>query len=247
MFFLLSLQQYSVFYLPSPLLSFSTPYDDSLANRQALNKTWSRRDIHVLVDAWVQDLGLCKTLLSAVVQGYPPPILVGYHNEPGRWDAVEFFKSIRETMIKPRTGEDDLILWLGRNHWAQLPVDITTRRFLQYANVLAGGMKQFRRRKKKDNGTFDGIQQSSGAGQLVLLRASKACLSQCRYMDILLASVLPRDIYGPWAEQHGCQDLRRPQYIAPESFMGRAFDIVASVTDMIYYGCEYFRYLNTGV
>lgn len=74
--------------------------------------------------------------MSIVVQGYPAPILVGYHSELGHMDTLGLFRSIRDTIAKPPTATGDIVLWLGRDHWVQLPLEVTVRRFLVAYRVV---------------------------------------------------------------------------------------------------------------
>ncbi|OIW27172.1 hypothetical protein CONLIGDRAFT_416757 [Coniochaeta ligniaria NRRL 30616] len=229
-----SIRSIDLSYLQRRLFLFTTSYDDALADIHSYNKTWLRPDLHVLVDARVRDLGLCKTLLSTVVQGYPAPILVGYHSEPGRMGTLDLFRSIRDTIVKPPTAKEDIILWLGRNHWVQLPVEVTVRRFLQLADVMASTTETGQRSKSREvSDTSDRPRGNNAGQQLVLLPASKACVYDCENTDILPESTLPKDLYGPLTDKVPCPSLKRPRFAAPDAFIGTARDITDSVTDMI--------------
>jgi hypothetical protein len=236
------------FYLQSDVFSFSARYNGLLVDLRSYNKTWSRPDVHVLVDARVRDLGLCRTLLSAIAQGYPSPILVGYHNEPSRADALEVFESIRDMIIEPPTAEEDIVLWLGREHWTQLPVEITVRRFLQHADVMAlKADKRHHRMSEEVDDTCDRQPGNRIRKQLVLFPASKACVYNCQDADAIPESTLPRDIFGPLTDNVRCNStLKRARFIAPGAFLGQAQDIAASLADLI----GYLRHTNgsgTGV
>lgn len=102
-----------------------------------------------------------------MVQGHPPPILVGYRAENGGNDnneglknnqvsSTELFLSatldaIRFTKIQQRPSDeegpyekerDDVILFLGQNQWIQMPAEVTVRRFLQHKEVLSQRLKR---------------------------------------------------------------------------------------------------------
>lgn len=224
----------SLSHLQGSLFQFSASYDDALADIHSYNKSWERPDLHVLVDARVRDLGLCRTLLSTVVQGYPAPILVGYHDEPLHGDTLDLLRSIIKSIVKPPTAEGDIILWLGRHHWVQLPVEVTVRRFLQHADVIASTAQ--RRRHGKSRGARDvrdlGGGNDTGLG-IILLPASKACIYDCQNADILLESTLPNDLYGPLTDKVPCPGLRRPRFAGPGAFIGTARDVLDSLTGII--------------
>lgn len=90
-----------------------------------------------------------------MIQGYPPPILIAYRqpdvegkkNEKeevssteaflkAALDAMEYVKS--PSAEEGRRGQEDqenIVLFLGRNQWVQMPAEVTVRRFLQHKEV----------------------------------------------------------------------------------------------------------------
>jgi len=97
-------------------------------------KTWPRPRFHTFTDGRIKDAELCRALLSAVIQGFPPPVLVGYREKdtipidlPALWRAV----SNTLSSYKSHIGGDDVVLWLGKRSWVQLPADVLIRRYLQ--------------------------------------------------------------------------------------------------------------------
>ncbi|KAK3943454.1 hypothetical protein QBC46DRAFT_419797 [Diplogelasinospora grovesii] len=115
-----------------------------------LNKTWHRPFSHLLIDAShaqnKQDrAGLCRVLLSAVVQGYPPPILINYRPDEKPeplTPTVDALNATLRVLSGPGIHENDLILWLGGGSWLQVPAEITVRRWLQYRDVLDARLAQ---------------------------------------------------------------------------------------------------------
>lgn len=144
---------------------------DELSDFNVCNttKTWPRPHFHVLVDARQHhdnQRGLCRTLLSAVVQGYPPPILVGYRSEEGGYGNNERFKNakvsstesflnaaldaIRDTKTPQHPSDEaaqseqkqkTVILFLGQQQWVQMPAEVTVRRYLQHKDVFLQRLK----------------------------------------------------------------------------------------------------------
>ena len=127
-------------------------------------KTWPRPHFHVLVDArrhQEDPANLCRTVLSAVAQGYPPPILVGYRAENeeltnnqvsstesflnAALDAIRLTKNPQQPPNKlrpPAKDQESVILFLGQNQWIQMPAEVTARRFLQHKDALSQRWKR---------------------------------------------------------------------------------------------------------
>lgn len=224
----------SLSHLQGGQFQFSASYDDALADIHSYDKSWERPDLQVLVDARVRDLGLCRTLLSTVVQGYPAPILVGYHNEPLHGDTLDLFRSIIKSIVKPPTAEGDIVLWVGRHHWVQLPVEVTVRRFLQHADIIVSTAQRRRHGKSKGASDVRGLGGGNDTGLgLIFLPASKACIYDCQNADMLPESTLPNDLYGPLTDRVPCPGLKRPRFAAPGAFIGTARDVIDSLTDII--------------
>ncbi|KAM7200945.1 hypothetical protein V8F33_003611 [Rhypophila sp. PSN 637] len=134
-------------------------------SKSSAAKTWPRPQLHVLIDArhhLEEPINLCRTLLSVVIQGYPPPILVGYRSEidtekkeddkggenkmaslTGSFlgqalDAMQYtkFQAIEEKGAKTERPEN-IVVFLGRDQWVQMPAEVTVRRYLQHKEVLS--------------------------------------------------------------------------------------------------------------
>ncbi|KAM7216708.1 hypothetical protein V8F06_007938 [Rhypophila decipiens] len=134
-------------------------------SKSSAAKTWPRPQLHVLIDArhhLEEPINLCRTLLSVVIQGYPPPILVGYRSEidtekkeNDKWgehkmasltgsflgqtlDAMQYtkFQATEEKGAKTERPEN-IVVFLGRDQWVQMPAEVTVRRYLQHKEVLS--------------------------------------------------------------------------------------------------------------
>lgn len=115
-----------------PVVNFS---DEAIPG----NKTWSRPRFHTFTDGRIKDAELCRTLLSAVTQGFPPPVLVGYREEKTvPINMADLWRAILDTLssYKDHIGDRDVVLWLGRRSWVQLPADVLIRRYLQHRGAI---------------------------------------------------------------------------------------------------------------
>ncbi|KAK3315038.1 hypothetical protein B0H66DRAFT_331721 [Apodospora peruviana] len=243
---------------PSDELSDFHVYNNSTGSGGKQRKTWPRPRFHVLVDARQSSNNVCRTLLSALVQGYPPPILVGYEeakvkerkNKTGDYEksvdkivheADSFLNAtlnaLMTTTSTTRTRHEDdrtedVILFLGKDQWIQMPAEVMVRRYLQQREVVDGRLA----RQYATSGRYR---------QGVLFPATKQrnCFAGCRHCGnqtidgsaagerFLPESSLPEDIYGHFGRV-GKQQLRvvetrylRPRYLGPGSFMGEARDV----------------------
>ncbi len=181
------------------------------------NKTWPRPRLHLLVDGRYNDPGLCRTLLTAVVQGYPPPVLVGYREGIAElMDDVGLYRAMLRVLsdYRQRIGREDVVMWLREGQWVQLPAEVTVRRYLQQKGVINRRLAQ----KHPD----------ANIRQHILLPASKTCFyKQCNNTDPgnFPVSTLPPDIYGPMENKATEARYTRPHLILPGAFLGDARDV----------------------
>ncbi|KAK3371671.1 hypothetical protein B0T24DRAFT_595432 [Lasiosphaeria ovina] len=188
---------------------------DELSDANTNNKTWPRPRFHLLVDARDKRSSLCKTLFSAVIQGYPPPILVGYTEEGEEEEPISpagLVSTTLEAISTNRLGDEDVVLWLAADHWIQLPIEVLVRRYLQQTEVL--GQRLVRQ------------YPLLGFEQRILFAASKSCSYKCNDTDVLPESSLPRDVYGSFRGSPANISFSRPHFIAPGAFIGRVGDVV---------------------
>ncbi|KAK1761370.1 hypothetical protein QBC47DRAFT_356454 [Echria macrotheca] len=181
-----------------------------------INKTWLRPKFHVLVDGRAGDASLCRTLLSAAALGYPPPILVGRRDQDVSLDLAELWKSALAMMEGSRShiGQEDLVLWLGRASWLQLPAEILVRRYLQHKDAIDERLRREYGAGIQQRLLFAAAKDASGAG---LNDTEKG---------ILPGSTLPRNLYGSTMEESLVETrFLRPRFIVPQVFMGQAKDV----------------------
>ncbi|KAK0652166.1 hypothetical protein B0T16DRAFT_454558 [Cercophora newfieldiana] len=184
------------------------------------NKTWPRPRFHLMVDSRKKDAELCKTLYSAAVQGYPPPVLVGYRDSEyiplGVTDLFELALWVMSD-YRSHIQDGDIVMWLGRETLVQLPAEITLRRFLQHREVI--------------NARLTRRYPGSDIHQKVLFPAAKRCpYGFCNTTDwaALPGSSLPRDMYGPLDDEDLLETkFTRPRYLTPSVFIGEAHDVVS--------------------
>ncbi|KAK0706420.1 hypothetical protein B0T26DRAFT_453470 [Lasiosphaeria miniovina] len=188
---------------------------DELSDANTNKKTWPRPRFHLVVDAREKRSSLCKTLFSAVIQGYPPPILVGYTEEGEEEEPISpagLVSTTLEAISTNRLGDEDVVLWLAADHWVQLPIEVLVRRYLQQTEVLGQRLaRQY---------------PLLGFEQRILFAASKSCLYKCNDTDVLPESSLPRDVYGSFRGIPANISFSRPRFIAPGAFIGRVRDVV---------------------
>ncbi|KAK3387129.1 hypothetical protein B0H63DRAFT_150279 [Podospora didyma] len=192
---------------------------DELADTNAYNKTWPRPQFHLLVDARSKNASLCRTLLSAVVQGYPPPILVGYGTREPPSSTTQLLNATLRAFTVLRLRDEDIVLWLGKDHWLQLPVEVTVRRYLQASDVINQRLaKQY---------------AAVNVQQRILFPAAKRCSYDCNNTNTAIPeSTLPRDVYGSSRRTSRpspllAEDpaLSRPRFLSAGAMVGRVKDV----------------------
>ncbi|KAJ6106131.1 hypothetical protein N7512_009648 [Penicillium capsulatum] len=188
--------------------------------------------LHVLVPAQQGSLGVCRTLTSAMIAGYPPPTLIGYdHDKPGATEyerKVNRITRIRDYLRKNHTVKDhDLVLLVdAEDTYFQLPPHVLVKRF---QDILRTNNQKLRQKYGMTeagvmpDGTPKIIQKYS---QRVVFSASKECYQNLRNDPGCISvpqSSLPPDVYG-W-ETDTKTPKNRPRWLNPGAVIGQAADL----------------------
>ncbi|CAI7624649.1 unnamed protein product [Penicillium glandicola] len=191
--------------------------------------------LHVLVPA-SQDLrGVCRTLTSAMILGYPPPTLVGYeHDSPGATETermVDRITRVRNYLRDSKIVHDrDFVLMVdGTDSFFQLPPKVLVERFQAI-------IRENNRKLQKKFGFAEVESEEAGAApemvqkytQRVLFGASKMCfpglLDDPGCISVPESS-LPPDAYGWKTDVYPDGTLNRPRWLNPGAVIGQAADL----------------------
>lgn len=196
--------------------------------------------LHVLVPAPKnpflpsQARGVCRTLTSAMILGYPPPTLLGYgHEKPGATEferMVDRITRMRNYLKNSKTIKDqDFVLVVDAlDVFFQLPPQILVERF---QDILRANNQKLRKKYG-----FAEVQSTPGApvelvqkySQRVLFGASKICYSALENDPGCISvpeSSLPPDVYGWKTDIFHDGTLNRPRWLNPGAVIGQAADL----------------------
>lgn len=178
--------------------------------------------LQLLIVAPKESLGLCETLLSASILGYPAPVIVNWQQVGSNTQEAKI-KGLNDYLGKLLPShDDDLLLLLDSDHtWLQLRPQTLVDRFFEIN-------RRANRRFRYDLGRA-GIE--SNVTQKVVFGARKDCLPSSGNDAACYAvpeSTLSKKIYGPETDilldegsLEGPQFLRtRPRYLDPGLAMG---------------------------
>jgi len=196
--------------------------------------------LHVLVPAPKipllpsQSRGVCRTLTSAMILGYPPPTLLGYgYENPGATDfehMVDRITRVRNYLKNSKTIKDgDFVLVVDAlDVYFQLPPQILVGRFqdiLRATNQRLQKKYGFAALRKTPGAPAELVQKYS---QRVLFGASKVCYKGLE-SDAGCVSVpessLPPDVYGWKTDIYPDGSLNRPRWLNPGAVIGQAADL----------------------
>ncbi|CAG8939953.1 unnamed protein product [Penicillium salamii] len=191
--------------------------------------------LHVLVPALQGSRGVCRTLTSAMILGYPPPTMIGYGSDsPGATEAermVDRITRARNYLRDSKTVHDnDFVLMVdGLDTVFQLPPQVLIQRFQSI--IRANNQKLENKfgfvdvQGERPDTPFERIPKYH---QRVLFAASKTCFPGLRD-DPGCASVpessLPPDVYGWKTDADDDTSYNRPRWLNPGAVIGQAADL----------------------
>ncbi|KAJ5354730.1 hypothetical protein N7541_005774 [Penicillium brevicompactum] len=191
--------------------------------------------LHVLVPALQGSRGVCRTITSAMILGYPPPTLIGYGSDaPGATEAenmVDRITRARNYLRDSKTVHDnDFVLMVdGLDTIFQLPPQVLIKRF---QSIIRANNQKLQAKfgfvdvqGEKPDAPFKRIPKYN---QRVLFAASKTCFPGLRD-DPGCASVpessLPPDVYGWKTDDDDDSSFNRPRWLNPGAVIGQAADL----------------------
>lgn len=181
-----------------------------------------------------QSRGVCRTLASAMILGYPPPTLLGHgHEKPGATEferMVDRITRVRNYLKNSKTIKDqDFVLVVDAlDVFFQLPPQILVERF---QDILRTTNQKLRKKYG-----FAEVQSTPGApaelvqkySQRVLFGASKICYRGLENDPGCISvprSSLPPDVYGWKTDIYHDGTLNRPRWLNPGAVIGQAADL----------------------
>jgi hypothetical protein len=195
-----------------------------------LEKTNPR--LHLLVPASQGSRGVCRTLTSAMILGYPPPTLVGYgHDAPGATETERMIERITRARNYIRDSkivhDRDFVLMVdGLDTFFQLPPQTLIQRFQKLIRTNNQKLQE-----KFGFAGVDGRPASENVQkytQRVLFGASKICfpgLQDDPGCASVPESTLPPDVYGWKTDSYPDGHLNRPRWLNPGAVIGQAADV----------------------
>jgi hypothetical protein len=214
---------------------FSTSYGlSAVSSWTSPSTTTTNPQFHLLLPATASNVDLCKLLLSAVITGYPNPILLGWQGH-GQYNGSEshLFK-ISETLAYlnnlPPSADNDLVLVLDAyDIWLQLRPDVLIKR---YHTAIEKSNNRLRRE------SVHGIDHAGATiKQSILFGPDKTCWPDDERRAACWAvpdSSLAADIFGPATDSW--MVLNRPRWLNSGTIMGPAQDMramFAATMDMV--------------
>ncbi|OBR04360.1 hypothetical protein CH63R_11063 [Colletotrichum higginsianum IMI 349063] len=184
---------------------------------------------------------LCKMLMSALVSGYPSPVIVNWGRDfnkgPGGFGdshlgkidgSLDFLDAITsdDAPEDERLGPDDLVLIVDAyDVWFQLPPSILIRRYMAQNHAAD---ERIRKEWSEPRSWFssDSSKRSLTPRQSIIISTQKKCwpdasLGSDPHCDQLPESSARKDMYGPHTDEDPDQmHDRRPRYVNSGSIIG---------------------------
>lgn len=202
------------------------------------------RNLRIILPADDPNANLCKTIFSALANGYPAPIIANWGRDfqkssktfggfggshIGKLDgtlAVLEALSSDDTPPDERLHPDDLVLIMDAyDVWIQLPPALLVRRWLAQNDAA--------NRRIRDAWSPDAEDAFPAPVQSVILSTQKKCWptkddgGSDTHCDILPESTAREDLFGPNTDKpDGPLHHRRPRYINSGSMLGPARDAI---------------------
>ncbi|GKT62933.1 hypothetical protein ColTof4_05471 [Colletotrichum tofieldiae] len=214
--------------------------EDGLAYLSSVEKSGSRR-LRIIVPADSPSPDLCKMLMSALVSGYPSPVIVNwgrdFNKSPGWFGgshlgkidgALDFLDAITsdDAPRDERLGPDDLVLIVDAyDVWFQLPPSILIRRYLAQ-NHAADERIRKEWSEFRSWFSFEASKTNPTPRQSIIISTQKKCwpdasLGSDPHCNELPESSARKDMYGPHTDEdpERIHDLR-PRYVNSGSIIG---------------------------
>ncbi|KAB8737488.1 hypothetical protein FH972_026447 [Carpinus fangiana] len=186
------------------------------------------RRLHFLLPSDKSDARICKAMFSALVNGYPSPILLnwgleesslemnGYDMKAGKiWGVLQYLRAL------PRSADDDLVLMSDAyDVWFQLPPDILLARY-DAANARANA------RIAREHGEV--AVAAHNLAQTIIFGAEKFCWPRNHTDPACYAvpmSTLRPDAYGPHTDSAEVK-TQRPRFLNSGLIAGPVSDMRA--------------------
>ncbi|KAI9785671.1 MAG: hypothetical protein M1835_003255 [Candelina submexicana] len=193
---------------------------------------------HLLIPASRTTPELCKTLISANILNYPPPILVNFGKDFNDADSNHTgshtgkLRGVLDHLRDDRQIHDeDIVLVIdGYDVWFQLPPETMIERYYGLLNKANARLKKEYHVLAREAPVHNHSTQAFTFSQTVVYGADKACWpnppEDPACADIP-ASTLPRKIYGLRTDKDSDDYLVRPRYLNSGTVIGPASDLKA--------------------
>ncbi|KAK9471394.1 uncharacterized protein V1510DRAFT_420414 [Dipodascopsis tothii] len=170
------------------------------------------RKVHFLLPATHTNALFCKTLFSAVLNGYPSPTILNFDKKFETAEEARFMKlAATYTYLDTKVGDDDLVmLFDSYDTWFQLPFEDLISR---YYRMQEADLDRHLRAGK----------EAAAWQEVVIFAADKSCWPndpKSNACTKVPQSTLPEKIYGPDTD-HDERDYKvRPRWLNSGNIIG---------------------------
>ncbi|KAJ6443677.1 hypothetical protein O9K51_04856 [Purpureocillium lavendulum] len=188
---------------------------------------YDKTQVHLLIPGNKANSRICRTLMSAVINDYPPPVIInwgqnegdtsmnGYDMTTGKnWGVLKYLRA-----LPPEAAGDLVIIVDAHDVIFQLPIDVALRRY-QAINERATS------RLIKQHGEEEVIRH--GLKQTVVMGAEKYCWPLDHHHPACFAvpeSTIRSDAYGNATDQ--TTETNRPRWLNSGTVIGPVADLLA--------------------
>ncbi|KAG4441607.1 hypothetical protein IFR05_002891 [Cadophora sp. M221] len=181
---------------------------------------------HLLIPTNKPSANLCKTLLSAAILNYPPPMLISYGESPdSERPGMDVVKNTFSFLLGKEVHDGDLILIIDEDTIFQLSPSVTISRFIHTSQDTSTKLLSKYGRVPNTNGTtIPKSQRAPKYTQKILFGATKSCSSPpddpaCHSIP---DSSLPKSTYSSLSNNHTETTNTPPHHITLTLLIGRA-------------------------
>ncbi|KAH7346791.1 hypothetical protein BKA65DRAFT_595231 [Rhexocercosporidium sp. MPI-PUGE-AT-0058] len=185
---------------------------------------------HLFIPAHKPTANLCKTLLSAAILNYPPPIIISCGESPdSERPGLDVVKNIFSFLLGKEVHDDDLVLIVDEGTIFQLPAEIVISRFLHISrDISATLLSKYGLAPNTNHTHLLKSQRPPKYTQKILFGATKSCSSSSDDDAACFSipeSPLLKSTYSsssPSSPNNTSETNNPPHHISPSLLIGRA-------------------------
>jgi hypothetical protein len=195
----------------------------STASRLRGRPQYDPKKLHMLIPATSTNHHLCQLMTSAVVLGYPAPILLNWGGVEDADDYVQHLQKVEVVLSYveslPEEQQDELVFMMdGFDAWFQLPADIMIKRYYDVVD--------FAHQQNVEMYGADGVERHD-IRDTVLFGPDKLCWPEDPNRAacwVVPESWMPEQGFGPDTD-HGIHDHNRARWLNSGTILGPAREV----------------------